>query len=109
MTKKEKQVLHIIPLFGKLDAYSSRDMETTFNTVIDAGNIHIVVDAQELEYISSAGLRVLLSALKKVKKQQGDIKLACLRPQVKAVFDMAGFSQLFDVVDTLEAAKCSFR
>jgi anti-sigma B factor antagonist len=109
MINKEEREICVIPLSGKLDAYSSREMEATFNAVVDTGNIRVVVDATNLEYISSAGLRVLLSALKKVKKQQGDIKLACLSPQVKTVFDIAGFNQLFFIAETVEAAKHSFQ
>jgi anti-sigma B factor antagonist len=50
----------------------------------------------------------LLAALKKVRKQQGDIKLACLKPYIKEVFDIAGFTQLFTIFDAEEAAVSSF-
>jgi anti-sigma B factor antagonist len=61
-----------------------------------------------LEYISSSGLRVFLAALKKVRKQQGDMKLADLKPFIKEIFDIAGFTQLFNILDNEEAAVNSF-
>jgi len=67
-----------------------------------------VVSLDKLEYISSSGLRVLLATLKKVRKQQGDIRLACLKSNIKEVFDISGFTQLFNISDTEETAVDSF-
>jgi len=76
--------------------------------LIDAGQARLVVSLDKLEYISSSGLRVLLATLKKVRKQQGDIRLACLKSNIKEVFDISGFTQLFNISDTEETAVDSF-
>jgi anti-sigma B factor antagonist len=99
----------IIALSGRLDAYSANDLEKKLDSLIDAGFIRLVVNLEKLEYISSSGLRVFLAALKKTKKQQGDIKLACLKPFIKEIFDIAGFTQLFNMFDTEEAAVNNFK
>ena len=77
--------------------------------LIDAAQVGLVLSLEKLEYISSSGLRVFLAALKKVRKQQGDIELACLKPYIKQVFDIAGFTQLFVILDTEEAAVNNFK
>lgn len=100
--------VNIISLSGRLDAYSANDLETKLDSLIDADQVQLVVNLGQLEYMSSSGLRVLLAALKKVRKQQGDIKLACLKPYIKEVFDIAGFTQLFTIFDAEEAAVSSF-
>ncbi len=100
--------VNIISLSGRLDAYSANDLERKLDSLIDADQVQLVVNLGRLEYISSSGLRVLLAALKKVRKQQGDIKLACLKPYIKEVFDIAGFTQLFTIFDAEEAAVSSF-
>jgi anti-sigma B factor antagonist len=100
--------VNIISLSGRLDAYSANDLERKLDSLIDADQVQLVVNIERLEYISSSGLRVLLAALKKVKKQQGDIKLACLKPNIKEVFDIAGFTPLFTIFDAEEAAVSSF-
>ena len=105
---KDAGNVSIISLGGRLDAYSANDVETKLNSLMEAGQVKLVVSLEQLDYISSSGLRVLLAALKKARKQQGDIKLACLKPYVKEVFDIAGFTQLFDVLDTAEDAIGSF-
>lgn len=100
--------VNIISLSGRLDAYSANDLERKLDSLIDADQVQLVVNLGQLEYMSSSGLRVLLAALKKVRKQQGDIKLACLKPYIKEVFDIAGFTQLFTIFDAEEAAVSSF-
>ena len=87
----------------------TNEVEKKLDSLIDAAQVRLVISLEKLEYISSSGLRVSLAALKKVKKQQGDIKLACLKPYIKEVFDIAGFTELFNMSDTEEAAVNSFK
>ena len=101
--------VNIISLSGRFDAYAANDVELKLDSLLAAEQVHLVVALSCLEYISSSGLRVLLAALKKVRKQQGDIRLACLQPHVKEVFDIAGFTQLFKMFDKEEDAVNSFK
>jgi anti-sigma B factor antagonist len=98
----------IITLSGRLDAYGANDVERKLNSLVDAGQVRLVINLEKLEYISSSGLRVFLAMLKMARKQQGDIKLACLKPFIKEIFDIAGFTQLFNMFNTEEAAVKSF-
>jgi anti-sigma B factor antagonist len=108
IVEKKLGKVNILSLSGRLDAYSATEMEKKLDSLIEAGQPCLVVDLEKLEYISSSGLRVFLAALKKTRKQQGDIKLACMKPFIKEVFDIAGFSQLFNIFDTQEAAVSGF-
>ncbi len=101
--------ISILYLVGRLDAYAATDVEKKLNSVIDKATLNLVICMEKLEYISSSGLRVLLASLKKVRKQQGDIRLACLQPYVKEVFDVAGFTQLFKMYDKEEQAVNSYK
>ncbi|HUV03328.1 MAG TPA: STAS domain-containing protein [Desulfobacteria bacterium] len=101
--KREGDVA-ILSLEGRLDAYSSNEVETHINTMIEGGCVRIVVNFGGVEYISSSGLQVMLASLKRLKKADGDFKLACLKPYVKEVFDIAGFTQLFAIFEEEEAA-----
>jgi anti-sigma B factor antagonist len=106
----EKSVgnVYVVFLNGRLDAYAANDVEKKLDSLFTSAKAQLVVNLKGLEYISSSGLRVLLSALKRVRKQQGDIRLACLQPYVKEVFDIAGFTQLFKMFDREEEAVDSF-
>ena len=106
--EKKTGEVNVISLSGRLDAYGANDVEKKLDSLIDTGQTQLVVDLKDLEYISSSGLRVFLASLKKVRKQQGDMKLAGLQPFIKEVFDIAGFTQLFTMFDTEETAITSF-
>jgi anti-sigma B factor antagonist len=98
-----------ISLSGRLDAYAANDVERKLDSVLAAGQTHLVINLGRLDYISSSGLRVLLAALKRARKQQGDIRLACLQPYVREVLDIAGFTQLFQIFAKEEDAVNSFK
>jgi len=111
MDISEKKVgnVDIIALVGRLDAYSANDVEKKLNSLIDAGQVRLVINLEKLEYISSSGLRVFLAALKKAKKLQGDIKLVGLKPFIKEVFDIAGFTSLFNLYESEGVAIDSYK
>ncbi len=104
ITEKKLKDMSVISLSGRLDAYSSNEVENKLNALLQTGQVQQIINLDKLEYISSSGLRVFLAALKQARKQEGDIKLACLKPFVKEVFDIAGFTQLFNIFYTEEAA-----
>ncbi|WP_094606485.1 hypothetical protein SPSIL_046220 [Sporomusa silvacetica DSM 10669] len=91
----------IIP---RVDAHTAKEVEAKLNELLSEGNKMMVCDFSQNDYISSAGLRVFLQMLKIMQKSGGKIALCSLKPQVKEVFDMAGFSQLFRIFDTEEEA-----
>jgi len=104
ISRKEEKGIHIFSLDGRFDAHSAGDVEKELNLTISKGARKLLVDMDGVEYISSAGLRVLLAVAKKLKKEEGEIKICCLKPYVKEVFDIAGFTQIFKIYDTTEEA-----
>ena len=81
-----------IKLVGRLDTTTAPALDKTINEdVADAK--HLVLDLKELEYISSAGLRVLLGAQKKMQKI-GSMKVTNVREEVMEVFEMTGFADI---------------
>jgi len=104
VTEQRKGDAAILVLQGRLDATTSPEAERHLNRLIDAGDCLIVVDLSDLEYISSAGLRVLLAGLKRLKQCEGAMKLTALRPEIQKVFDIAGFNRLFSISPTIDEA-----
>ncbi len=99
----------VMSLNGKLDAYYSIELENKINKVIAGGCNKILVDFGDVNYISSSGLRVVLSSLKKLKKSGGRIILSDLKPYVYEVFEISGFTQIFEIYDTPQEALESFK
>lgn len=97
--------LTIFFISGRLDALTAQELEGKFEQWLEQGEPALVIDFEKLEYISSAGLRVLLAAAKKMKARNGQLYLANLQSNVKEVFDISGFSSIIPIFDTLGAAR----
>ena len=91
--KNEKQTL--ITLKGRLDTVNAVKFQQKIEALGDSDVAKVVVDCEALDYISSSGLRAFISLLKKAQKNGGKVQLLHLTPNVKEVFDMTAFSQLF--------------
>jgi anti-sigma B factor antagonist len=98
----------ILNVEGQLNAITCNELEKRLNTLIEQGEKQFLLNFSGLDYISSAGLRVLLVTAKKLKTGNGKIVLASLKGQVRKVFDAAGFSALFQMFDTREEAMRNF-
>lgn len=94
----------VITLSGRIDSTSSSEFEKKLVSTIDAGTKSMVIDFLNVQFISSAGLRVLLLAAKKVKPYGGKVFLSNLSAGVKEVFDISGFSSLFSIFDSVQEA-----
>ncbi|MEN6551353.1 MAG: STAS domain-containing protein [Methanobacterium sp.] len=95
-------------LDGKLDAYQSIELEKCVNRVIHSGCTCLLLNFQGVDYISSSGLRVVLSSLKQLKKSGGKMVLSNLHPYVMEVFEISGFKQIFEIYESEEEALKSF-
>ncbi len=99
----------VLTLKGKLDAVTAPAFEQKFCAVVDSGSTRLVVDLTGVEYLSSAGLRALLLLNKRVKARAGRVCLAGVQGIVRSVFEMSGFTSIFDVRDSAAAALATFR
>ncbi|MBI2298893.1 MAG: STAS domain-containing protein [Armatimonadetes bacterium] len=84
---------------GRIDAYTAPDVEEQLQAAVSDGR-HLVVDLTATDYVSSAGLRVLLTLAKRSARGDFQMRLSGLQEAVREVFDIAGFSRLFEVRDT---------
>lgn len=96
--------ISLLMLEGRVDSNTSADAEAKIMSVIESGVHKLAVDFGQLDYISSAGLRVFLLAAKQLKRVSGSIALSSMKPHIREVFDMSGFSALFSILPNKEEA-----
>ncbi len=101
--EQEGDALVIAPV-GRVDSVSSGELEKVVLSRIDAGARRLVLDLTGVEYISSAGLRVLLMAAKRLKEPPAALALCGIGPGVRTVLELAGFLPLFAVEPGREQA-----
>jgi anti-anti-sigma factor len=100
--------LKYITIKGRIDALSSAEMQKGFDTLILAGGRVILVNFAEVNYISSAGLRVFLNTQKQLKRVGGEIVLLKPISSVLEVFKTSGLDRLFRIVTTEDEIAASF-
>ena len=101
--KKEEKAL-IVSVTGRMDAVSAPEFEKKLGDWMDEGETNFIIDFGRLDYISSSGLRSILSTSKKLKEKDGQILLSSLKDSVKEVFDISGFSSIIPIYESVEAA-----
>lgn len=89
---------------GRIDTTTAGALESRLATVLTAAAPQLVVDLSAVDYISSAGLRVLLVAARRVQASGGRLALCALGQPVRQVFQLAGFLPLFTIEETRDAA-----
>ena len=94
----------IFQTLGKLDATSAPEAERRIAELVNGGVRQIVMDLSGLDYISSAGLRFLLTSARRLQKAEGGLVVAAPSAQANQVIQMAGFSGLIPILDTVDAA-----
>lgn len=107
-----QQTIHdgvtVVAPAGRIDTTTSGRFEETVRRTVDEGVRNLVIDFSHVEYISSAGLRVLLVLAKRMRDLQGRLVLCSMPESVRQVFRLAGFMPLFTVETSQEAALATF-
>ena len=95
ITKTEKETTLLLELEGRLDTTTAKQLEGEVNTSFE-GKTSVVMDFEKLVYLSSAGLRVILLAQKRMNKQ-GEMKIINVNETVMEVFEITGFLDILTV------------
>lgn len=104
LTEKKENGIIIITISGRLDVTNSEIVEKKFIETIESGETKIVVDCENLHYISSSGLRAFLLLVKKLNTMNGKCIISSLQPDIKEIFDISGFSSIFIIADNKQDA-----
>lgn len=100
----------LISVSGRVDSSTAPELEKVLLGLIQSGQKNVVVNLKDTDFISSAGLKALLSALMKVRKMipAGDVVISEIRPELRESFDLVGFDRLFTFYDDNMRAVGSF-
>lgn len=94
----------LIRVLGRVDTTNYTDFEAAFIPLLQAGKKNILLDCSGLNYISSTGLRVLLTVQKRMTSAAGKFLLFAMQPNIREIFDISGFSSIFSILETEEQA-----
>jgi len=99
----------LISVKGRVDSFTSPQLSDAIESLTNAGRYKLTLDMSGVEFMSSAGLRVLINTQKTCKRfNRGEIVLACVPQRIFEALDLAGFVPLFRFFDNITAAVASF-
>ena len=105
---KEVGGVNVVEFTGNLDTNTAPEAENQINNLLASGAAKILVNFENLNYISSAGLRVLLATAKKMMTTGGSLKICSLNSTVQEVFDISGFITILSVAANEADALAAF-
>ena len=104
ITVRKEESAAVVSVKGRIDAITAGEFEKGVSALMAGGDCMLVLNFNGLEYISSAGLRSILSTAKQLKAKEGKMLFASLQGPVKDVFKISGFGSIFKIYDTEEEA-----
>ncbi len=102
-TRKEGGAM-VVSVTGRIDAVTAPEFEKGLSALIAGGDMVLLLNLNDLEYISSAGLRSILTTAKQLKAKEGKLLFCGLKGPVKDVFKISGFGSIFKIFETEEEA-----
>ena len=109
ITTREFKRCAVVEVSGRIDSATAPDLAEAFGDLINEGQCNLVLDMSDVDFISSAGLRVLIDTQKKCQGQnRGRLVLAEVPEHIYEAFDLAGFVALFDFYDERIEAVAGF-
>lgn len=104
ITTSKSGAAYVVKVEDRMDAQSGPELERECGRLIDEGGTLLVIDFASLNYISSAGLRSVLVVGKRIEGKGGSLRVCSLKGIVKTVFEVAGFTAIFPVFESVEQA-----
>ena len=103
-TIKKREYVYVIELKGSLDTQTHQQLEEELSELLNEQTKAIILDMKELEYISSIGIKVILSAKNSLKKMNATFTMVNPQPQIKKVLDAMKILPVIDIFDDMPEA-----
>lgn len=107
--KEKKGEITIMNIKGAINAHTVNEFEKALEQCVSNREFKLLINCKELDYISSAGLGALMGVIETIKTNGGDIKLCNTSNSVYRVFDILGFTELFQIFNSLEEGLEAFK
>lgn len=103
-TSRAENEVVLVEVEGEVDAHTARELETTLNGLLAQGSNRLILDASQLDFISSTGLQVIMFAQREASQQGGEVRVCGLKAQTRRIFVMAGLDEWLHLSDTRQEA-----
>lgn len=101
---EEKDGAVLLKLNGEVDVYTAPKLKSRLVDLVDQGKFKIIVDLEEVDFMDSSGLGVLVGGLKRVRSHDGSIALVCTQENILKIFRITGLVKVFPIFENQDQA-----
>ena len=94
----------VVAVSGEIDIASAPKLREKLVELASQGAQQVVVDLQEVDFLDSTGLGVLIGGMKRLRGMDGDLTLVCTQPRTLKVFEITGLNRAFTIHESVDAA-----
>jgi anti-sigma B factor antagonist len=94
----------VVTIYGELDVASAPALRERLIGLVNEGSAHLVLDLEGLDFLDSTGLGVIISALKRARTNDGDLRLVCTQSRIRRLFEITALDKAFPLHASLEEA-----
>lgn len=104
LSTREVDERAVIAVGGEIDVYTAPKLRDCITDLVGAGTYNIVVDLEQVDFLDSTGLGVLVGGLKKVRAHGGSLELVCSQERLLKIFRITGLAKVFVIHDSIDPA-----
>jgi len=108
MTINQNGDVTVVAIDDRLEADTVEEFRTSMHDLAEQGQVKVVLDFTNVSFVDSSGLGGLVSAVRKFRQHDGDIKLACINDNVRPLVEIVRLHRIFDIFDSVDEAVNSF-
>jgi anti-sigma B factor antagonist len=94
----------VVAVKGEVDVYTAPRLREKLVELVSQGHLKIVVNLEDVEFLDSTGLGVLVGALKRLRSHDGELSLVCTQQRILKVFEITGLTKVFAIYDSVDSA-----
>ena len=94
----------VVTVGGEIDVYTAPKLREQLIDLVSGGAHHLVVDMENVDFLDSTGLGVLVGGLKRVRAHEGSLRLVCTQDRILKIFRITGLTKVFPIHDTVADA-----
>jgi len=103
LSERDEPPHHVVEVAGEIDVYTAPQFRETIVAAIEAGHTRLVLDVENVAFLDSTGLGVLVGALKRVRAEGGSLDIICTGDRLLRIFRITGLDKVFGLHDSFES------
>jgi len=104
LTSRDEGIRTVVGVGGEIDVYTAPKLREQIVKLVDDGRYHLVIDMEDVEFLDSTGLGVLVGGLKRARAHDGSLRLVCTQERILKIFRITGLTKVFPIYATVDEA-----